>query len=478
MLNINPQLVIGILLLGHLLGTLNAAHAIMNVRLPQSAIAWSLSLILFPWLAMPLYWVLGRRKFIGYAEAYQEAYQQYQTEAEDAYQKVLAHAVDSTENSTILYKIANKLIEIPFTSGNQASLLIDGKQTYDAIVEAIQTAQDYILFQFYIINDDEAGRRFLQAMIEKASQGVRVYILYDEIGSRLMTKSFQNQCRRNGIEISSFNSTQGKYNRFQLNFRNHRKVVVIDGRIGFVGGLNIGDEYLGKNPKYGPWRDTHMQLSGPVTKALQLTFLKDWYWATRQVPDVNWEIDSTVGGQEEIFVLPTGPADRQQSCTMFVSSAINLARERLWIASPYFVPDESTLLALKMAALRGVDVRLLLPGNPDHLIVYLCSFSYYTELQTAGIKLYRYSTGFMHQKVLLIDDVLAGVGTVNLDNRSFLLNFEIAAYVTQGDFVLEVEKMLKNDLSNSKLVDLSEYGRRSWQSKLAIRAARLAAPLQ
>ena len=478
MLNINPQLVIGILLLGHLLGTLNAAHAIMNVRLPQSAIAWSLSLILFPWLAMPLYWVLGRRKFIGYAEAYQEAYQQYQTEAEDAYQKVLAHAVDSTENSTILYNIANKLIEIPFTSGNQASLLIDGKQTYDAIVEAIQTAQDYILFQFYIINDDEAGRRFLQAMIEKASQGVRVYILYDEIGSRLMTKSFQNQCRRNGIEISSFNSTQGKYNRFQLNFRNHRKVVVIDGRIGFVGGLNIGDEYLGKNPKYGPWRDTHMQLSGPVTKALQLTFLKDWYWATRQVPDVNWEIDSTVGGQEEIFVLPTGPADRQQSCTMFVSSAINLARERLWIASPYFVPDESTLLALKMAALRGVDVRLLLPGNPDHLIVYLCSFSYYTELQTAGIKLYRYSTGFMHQKVQLIDDVLAGVGTVNLDNRSFLLNFEIAAYVTQGDFVLEVEKMLKNDLSNSKLVDLSEYGRRSWQSKLAIRAARLAAPLQ
>ena len=478
MVNINPQLVIGILILGHILGILNAAHAIMNVRLPQSAIAWSLSLILFPWLTMPLYWVLGRRKFIGYAEAYQEAYQQYQAEAEDAYQKVLAYAVNSPENPTILYDIANKLVEIPFTSGNQASLLIDGKQTYDAIVEAMQTAQDYILFQFYIINDDESGRRFLQAMIEKARQGVRVYILYDEIGSRLMSKSFQEKCRRNGIQISSFNSTQGKSNRFQLNFRNHRKVVVIDGQIGFVGGLNIGDEYLGKNPKYGPWRDTHMQLSGPATKALQLTFLKDWYWATRQVPDVNWEIDSTVGGQEKIFVLPTGPADRQQSCTMFTNSGIDLARKRLWIASPYFVPDEPTLVSLKMAALRGVDVRLLLPGNPDHLIVYLCSFSYYTELQTAGIKLYRYSTGFMHQKVVLIDDVLAGVGTVNFDNRSFLLNFEIMAYVTQGDFVLEVEKMLKNDLRNSKLIDLSEYERRSWQSKLAIRAARLAAPLQ
>lgn len=478
MVNINPQLLIGILTLGHLLGILNAAHAIMNVRLPQSAIAWSLSLILFPWLVMPLYWVLGRRKFIGYAEAYQEAYQQYQAEADDAFKQVLAHAVDSADNSTILYKLAHRSIEIPFTSGNQASLLIDGKQTYDAIVEAIQIAQDYILFQFYIINDDEAGQRFLQAMSEKAEQGVRVYILYDEIGSRLMTKSFQKKCHSKGIQISSFNSTQGKSNRFQLNFRNHRKVVVIDGKIGFVGGLNIGDEYLGKNPKFGPWRDTHMQLSGPVTKALQMTFLKDWYWTTRQVPSVTWEIDSTIGGQEKIFVLPTGPADRQQSCIMFVNSAINLARKRLWIASPYFVPDEPTIVSLKMAALRGVDVRLLLPGNPDHLIVFLCSFSYYTELQTAGIKLYRYRTGFMHQKVILIDDVLAGVGTVNLDNRSFLLNFEIMAYVTQGDFIYEVEKMLKEDLTNSELVDLSDYERRSWYSKLAIRAARLAAPLQ
>ena len=476
--DINPQLAVGILLLGHLLGILNAAHAIMNVRLPQSAIAWSLSLILYPWLTMPLYWVLGRRKFIGYSEAYQEAYRQYQTKAEEAYQMVLTHAVDSFDNSAVLYKLARKLIEIPFTRGNQARLFIDGEQTYDAMIEAIQTAQDYVLFQFYIINDDEAGQRFLQAMIEKARQGVRVYILYDEIGSRLMTKSFQRKCRDEGIQITAFNSTQGQRNRFQLNFRNHRKVVVIDGQIGFVGGLNIGDEYLGKNPQYGSWRDTHMQLSGAATKALQLTFLKDWYWATGQVPHVKWEIDSTANGQEEVLVLPTDPASRQPSCIMFVNSAINLAQERLWIASPYFAPNEPTLTALNMAALRGVDVRLLLPGKPDHLLVYLCSFSYYTELQAAGIKLYRYSTGFMHQKVILIDDVLAGVGTVNLDNRSFSLNFEIMAYVTQGDFVHEVETMLKNDLANSELVDLSEYERRPWYSKLAIRAARLTAPLQ
>ncbi|MEO0769753.1 MAG: phospholipase D-like domain-containing protein, partial [Cyanobacteria bacterium J06649_4] len=232
----------------------------------------------------------------------------------------------------------------------------------------------------------------------------------------------------------------------------------------------------GKNPKFGPWRDTHMQIEGPATKALQISFLKDWYWANRDFPPVTWE--SQPVGSETILILPTGPSDRHQACTLFVDSAINLAQTRIWIASPYFVPDEPTLAALKMAVLRGVDVRIILPANPDHLIVYLCSFSYYTELQTAGIKLYRYRTGFMHQKVILIDEALAGVGTVNLDNRSFLLNFEIMAYVTRGEFVHQVEAMLERDLAESDLVDYSEYAKRSWPSKLVIQSARLVAPLQ
>jgi cardiolipin synthase len=478
MADTNFSLMIGIGILVQCLGVLNAAHAIMNVRLPQSALAWSLSLVLFPWISMPLYWVLGRRKFKGYETAYREAYREYRAGATAAFQQVLVHEVPPAEYSTVLYRLAKKLVEIPFTGGNQAYLLRNGDQTYDAIIAAIDAAEQYILFQFYIINDDAAGQRFLQALSAKVQQGVRVYILYDEIGSRLMTKSFLQTCRSNGIEVSSFRTTQGVGNRFQLNFRNHRKIVVIDGQIGFVGGLNIGDEYQGKSKKFGPWRDTHMQINGPATKALQLTFLKDWYWATREIPQVQWTSVPVANGQEHILVLPTSPADRQQTCTMFVDTAINLAQSRLWIASPYFVPDEPTLSALKTAVLRGVDVRILLPGHPDHLLVYLCSFSYYSELQTAGIRLYRYHTGFMHQKVILVDDVLAGVGTVNLDNRSFLLNFEVMAYVTQGEFVRHVEAMLKDDLTNSVCVDLTEYDRRSWLSKLAIQSARLAAPLQ
>lgn len=472
----NLPLVTAIVAGVQILGVLNAAHAIMNVRSPQSAIAWSLSLCLFPWVTMPLYWVLGRRKFKGYEEAYQAIFEQYEAQARQAHQQVLTHTVLPPEAIASLAPLATALTEVPFVGGNRTRLLVDGDRTYDTLIESIHAAQSYILFQFYIINDDDAGQRCLQALSEKAQQGINVYVLYDEVGSSKMTPAFIQTCKSQGINVSPFNSTRGDNNRFQLNFRNHRKVVVIDGHIGFIGGLNIGDEYQGKNPKFGPWRDTHMQIEGPATKALQISFLKDWYWANRDFPPVTWESPSV--GSETILILPTGPSDRHQACTLFVSSAINLAQTRIWIASPYFVPDEPTLAALKMAVLRGVDVRIILPSNPDHLIVYLCSFSYYTELQTAGIKLYRYRTGFMHQKVILIDDELAGVGTVNLDNRSFLLNFEIMAYVTRGEFVHQVEAMLESDLAESDLVDYSEYTKRSWPSKLAIQSARLVAPLQ
>ncbi len=459
-----------------LLGVLNATHAIMNVRSPQSATAWVLALCLFPWVAIPAYWVLGRRKFQGYEEAYRDVLKQYQTEADKTYQQIVAHAVTPPEAIAPLDALTKALNKSPFIGGNRTQLLIDGDRTYDALIKAIQTAQSYILFQFYIINDDEAGRRCLRALVERAQQGVSVYVLYDKIGSSKMTSAFLKDCKRQGIRIAAFRSTLGKNNRFQFNFRNHRKVVVIDGHIGFIGGLNVGDEYQGKDPKFGPWRDTHMKIEGPATKVLQISFSKDWYWASRSFPVVGWESEPV--GSETALILPTGPADRHQSCTLFVNSAIALAQRRVWIASPYFVPDEPTLAALKMAVLRGVDVRIILPKNPDHWIVYLCSFSYYTELQNTGIKLYRYRTGFMHQKVILIDDELAGVGTVNLDNRSFLLNFEIMAYVTTGEFVQQVEAMLKDDLAESDRVDYTQYAERSWLSRLVIQTARLVAPLQ
>lgn len=462
----------------HALGLLNAAHAVMNVRLSQSAIAWSISLITFPWISIPLYWVLGRSKFHGYTEAVQSAYEQYWQRVAAVSQDLQPYLASLPEPLAALQKSAEALAEIPFTSGNAATLLIDGKQTYAAMLQAIESAKDYILFQFYIINDDEIGQTFLQALVKQANQGVRVYVMYDEIGSRKMTKAYLKTMQRNGIQATKFHSTKGRGNRFQFNFRNHRKILVIDGRTAFVGGFNIGDEYLGKDPKLGAWRDTHMQMQGAAVQCLQITFLKDWYWAMDDSPATNWSVMPDRQQNETIFVLPSAPAQPRETCTLFFNSVFNLARSRLWIASPYFVPDEPTLAALKMAALRGVDVRIILPNRPDHLIVYLCSFSYYNELKTAGIKLYRYKTGFMHQKVMLVDDVIAAVGTVNLDNRSFHLNFEVMAFVTAGQFIQQVETMLKTDLENARLVDYADYHKKSLGFRLAVHIARLMAPLQ
>ncbi|BAY07614.1 cardiolipin synthase [Calothrix sp. NIES-2098] len=461
----------------HALGIVHAAHAVMNVRSSQGAIAWGISLITFPWLAIPLYWILGRTKFHGYAEALRLVYAQHYQLARQTYNDIAQFQVALPEKLAKLQPLAKAFTGVPFTSGNAAELLIDGAKTYEAMLKAIAFATNYILLQSYIVNDDQAGDEFKQALIDKARQGVKIYFLYDEIGSNKLSRSYIQSLSQYGIQVSAFHTTKGKGNRFQLNFRNHRKILVVDGEIGFVGGLNIGDEYLGKNPHLSPWRDTHMKLQGPTVQSLQASFLQDWYWATRKFLDVNWEIKVNREVNQTAFVLPTGPADKFKACNLFFVNAINEAQTRLWIATPYFVPDEATLTALKLAAMRGVDVRIILPNRPDHLFVYLCSFSYYSEMEAIGIKLYRYKHGFMHQKIILIDDDLAGVGTVNLDNRSFFLNFEVMGFVAAPQFVDSVEKMLKDDLAVSVAVDFAEYYKKPLWFKLAVRISRLLMPL-
>lgn len=462
----------------HGLGIVHAAHAIMNVRSSQGAIAWGISLVTFPWLAVPLYWIFGRTRFHGYAEALRTVYTQHHKLIHHLYRDITKHKAVLPEKLAPLQPLAEAFTGIPFTCGNAAQLLINGQQTYQAMLQAIASANSYVLLQSYIVNDDEAGNEFREALIAKAKQGVRVYFLYDEIGSSKLSRSYIKSLRANNIQVSAFHTTKGRGNHFQLNFRNHRKILVVDGEIGFVGGLNIGDEYLGKNPRLSPWRDTHMMLQGPTVQTLQSTFMRDWYWATREAIAANWNIQQANGASDQTaLVLPTGPADTLKACNLFFVNAINLAENRLWIATPYFVPDESTLIALTLAAVRGVDVRIILPNRPDHLLVYLCSFSYYQEMKAIGIKLYRYKNGFMHQKVILIDEDLAGVGTVNLDYRSFFLNFEVMGFIASRDFVKKVEKMLKDDLAVCVAVNFSEYDKKPLWFKLAVKIARLLTPI-
>jgi cardiolipin synthase len=273
-----------------------------------------------------------------------------------------------------------------------------------------------------------------------------------------------------------FHTTKGFANRFQINFRNHRKIVVADGRIAFVGGHNVGVEYLGKNPKVGHWRDTHASVEGPAANALQLVFFEDWHWATGEfMPDLSWE--TRVAGEDDVLVLPSSPADRLETCNLMFVSAINAAARRFWIASPYFVPNDEVIAALQIAALRGVDVRILLPANPDHRLIYLASFSYMQRTGCDGIRFYRYTNGFMHQKSFLVDDLATGVGTANLDTRSFRLNFELTLLTISRSLAKETEAMFENDFRASALVQYDEIDRRSVLFRLGAKAARLLSPI-
>ena len=459
-----------------LLGIAAAVHAVMNARTSQGAIAWAISLVTFPWVVLVLYAVFGRNKFNGYvvlrSEKNSEIHHYIENLKEAAADKQLI-GKDLAESQMALTRLAEK----PVLQGNKSQLLIDGRKTFRSIFEGIDSAEQYILVLFFIIKDDEIGRELQSRLIQKAKKGVKVYLLYDEIGSHKLPRSYLLELQMAGVVTSAFHSTKGKTNRFQLNFRNHRKIVVVDGKIAYAGGHNVGDEYLGKHPTFGSWRDTHVKVEGPIVQAIQFCFIEDWYWATKGIPELNWELNPVADGNENALMIASGPADRLETCGLMFVEAINSARKRVWIASPYFVPDLQTLSALKLAALRGVDVRILLPEKPDHRTVWLASFSYYQNTLPHGVKLYRYMAGFMHQKVFLVDSSCAAVGTANLDNRSFRLNFEITLLNYDPGFIKDVEAMLENDFSNCAPVTMAEYSERSFFFKLAVKSARLLAPI-
>ncbi len=465
----------------HILGALSSMQAIMSTRTPQGAIAWAISLNTFPYLAVPAYWVFGQSKFDGYEILRRRELQSANDVESDVMRTLREEGMlfePETPREKSQVELLERLSKLPLTRYNDVDLLIDGDATFDAIVKGIESAENYVLFQFYILRDDGLGNRLKAALLAKAAEGVRVYVMYDGLGSLHLSDEYIQSLLDGGVHVAAFRTSEGWNNRFRLNFRNHRKIVVIDGKQAYVGGHNVGDEYLGKDPKLSPWRDTHVGFRGPVVLAAQVAFVEDWQWATGDVITLNWDPQRAPQGDAISLCLPTGPADEFETGTLLFMDLINTADERLWIASPYFVPDQQFLSALKLAAMRGVDVRVLIPENNDDQLVDLTSFSYLEEMEQVGIEMYRYQPGFMHQKVMLIDDHTVSVGTANFDNRSMRLNFEVTMLVADEALATEVEAMLTEDFGKSRLVLASEYSDMSWPYRFLVRTARLMAPIQ
>ena len=473
------RIISGLVAIAHTAGALTSVEAIMETRTSQGAVAWALSLNLFPYGAVPAYWIFGHTEMKGYVVARRSSLAKFQ-EAGGRLKSSLSTGELRSEVDKPMGRMLEALAGLSFTRGNDVDLVIDGKEAFDSMFEAIDAAESYILIQFYIVRDDELGRKLKDKLVAKAEDGVKVYFIYDEIGSLKLGDAYIRELSDAGVRITSFSTGQRDGRKFQLNFRNHRKIVVVDGKTGFTGGFNVGDEYIGSHATLGKWRDTQIRVRGPAATMLQVPFGEDWNWATGEVlNELNWEArESEAGGDAVTLCLPTGPADPLESCALFFLAVINSAEKRLWIASPYFVPDEAIIAALQLASLRGVDVRLLIPEKPDSKLVYYSSYSYLEDVKGTGIKIYRYQNGFMHQKVVLMDDDFASVGSANFDNRSFRLNFEITMAVKDRPFVKEVATMLEEDFGNSRLMTPDDLDKKSFLFRFSSRVSRLLAPVQ
>jgi len=468
----NKGIIYWLYVANYLLALAFIVSEIFRSRTSQGSIAWIISLLILPFPMTFIYAVFGIKSFDDYTAV--------QTHSGRLLRKVRASKAKILDQpSTADFPVLANVSQLPFLGGNDVELLVDGDATFKSIFEGISRAEHTLLVQFYVIHDDELGREFADRLIERAKAGVRIFLLYDDVGSFWLPKAYKDRLRDAGIKVHGFNHRHRILRVLgptRIQYRNHRKIVVVDGKEAWIGGLNVGDEYVGRSKVFGHWRDTHVRFKGPSVLAATLSFQEDWQWATGE--ELNDLPSSTeIAGNQSMLIMPTGPADELESCAIAFDDVIGQSQKRLWIVSPYFVPDVSMETALFAAQMRGVDVRILIPEKPDHRIVWAASIAYANRMAHHGIDMYRYPSGFLHQKVILMDDRLAGVGTVNFDNRSFRINFEITMWFTGKKMISDVEKMLTKDFDDAVKVDRIIPGSQGALMRFLAQSARLLSPI-
>jgi cardiolipin synthase A/B len=365
------------------------------------------------------------------------------------------------------------------TRFNNVELLIDGEETFPAMADAIASAKDYIHLQFYRIEPDMLGTQFKDLLKRKALEGVKVRVIFDDVGSWNIKNSYLKEVRDAGIEIYPFMPVRFPLLTNKINFRNHRKIVVVDGVTGFVGGLNIADKYLHGLKDLGPWRDTHLKVTGEAVVALNSVFLADWYFVSGEaITNVeNYFKHQKVDNRCLIQVASGGPDSDWATIMQVYFSAIATAKRTIYLSSPYFSPDDSILNALLTASLSGVDVKIIFPRRSDSVVANWNTRSYISELLDAGIRVYLFEQGFSHSKYLLVDGIFASVGSPNVDIRSFELNFEVTALIYDESFAADLGNLFSEDLKKCSEVNRQDWEKRKRSDKYKESLARILGPL-
>ncbi|OIK11189.1 cardiolipin synthase [Bacillus sp. MUM 116] len=450
-------------------------------RHPTQTITWLVVLGGFPLVGFIFYLLFGRnyRKEKMYRKKYfldKQAFLNVEGEDDPRSKEKLSLM---REHQGKLFRLAQKLGNSPISFDTSTKILTNGEETFEHILQELKKAKHHIHLEYYIVRNDQIGQEIKAILIDKATQGVKVRFLFDAVGSWQLSRKYITELKNAGIETVSFGPVKLPFLNNKFNFRNHRKIIVIDGTVGFVGGLNIGDEYLGRVKSIGYWRDTHLMLKGEAVRTLQLIFLQDWYYMTNYsfltAEYLSPQLDHKSHGGVQL--IAGGPDNEWSVIKNIFFSMIASAEKSVWIASPYFIPDEDIFSAIKVAALSGIDVRLLVPNRPDKRIVFHASRSYFPELLEAGVKVYEYERGFMHSKIIIVDEELASIGTSNMDMRSFHLNFEVNAFLFRTKSAQKLVDEYENDLKFAKQLDLKTFQKRHFGLRLLESTARLMSPL-
>lgn len=453
-------------------------------RNPMGTLSWILLLAFIPLLGFLMYVFLGqnlRRQKIFYLKEEEERIVIPMVAWQDA--SLYHQSMEFNDPRVAEYQDLIRMLLASshslISQDNQVEIFHNGIDLFDSMINDIKNAKDYIHMQYFIIRNDNLSRNIVKILAEKAAQGVEVKILYDGMGCIALPRKFFDQLHKNGGQTVSFYPPFLPYINQRINYRNHRKISVIDGKIGYVGGFNIGDEYLGLSKKLGYWRDIHLKIEGSAVDGLEMRFLLDWRYAARDpLPQVARYFSSRpVAGESAIQIVASGPDTTYPSIKNGYLKLINKAQQNIYIETPYYIPDESIQEALKIAALSGVDVRLMIPYKPDHAYVYWASLSYIGELLKAGVRCYRYKRGFLHSKMVVIDGFACSVGSANMDIRSFQLDFEVNAFIYDEQISSYLEKEFLRAINFSEEITAQIYANRSLYNRFKEGFFRLFSPL-
>ncbi|MEN8078297.1 cardiolipin synthase [Clostridioides difficile] len=465
----------------HIINILTIVYMVFKEkRSANNIIAWTLILYIAPYIGFIVFLLIGRKinkaNMFGIKDSEINIFEEYLNQVKE--RDKLQEEYSNLKNRDMIMAI-EAMDYSPYRDDNEVVMYSDGKELFEELLASLNKAKKSINIQFYIFKNDIIGTKILDILEEKAKSGVEVRLLYDSVGSRSLNRKILKKIIDFGGKTGEFFPSWLKLINPNMNFRNHRKIVVIDNKIGFVGGFNVGDEYLGNDKKFGYWRDTHIKFKGSAVKDLNLRFLADWRYATKEEVDLGHVLESDNEKLRKanigIQIVSSGPnlSDRYEIKLGYLKM-IQKAKKYLYIQSPYLIIDKSIADSLKLASVSGVDVRIMIPGKGDHPFVYWANLFYAGDLLESGIKIYHYDKeAFLHAKTVVIDDEICSIGTANMDTRSFELNFEVNAFIYSGEIAKEQKNEFEKDILKCEELTLEKYTNRSRIVKIKESVSRL-----